>query len=126
MIAIDTSSLVAFLKGDLGADTLPTKNALENCSLFLPPAVLTEILSTPNLSAHLVNTLVNLPLLEVKDGYWERAGEIRRLILKKGLKARLGDALIAQACLDHDVSIITRDSDFKNFQKLCKLKTIGL
>jgi predicted nucleic acid-binding protein len=34
----------------------------------------------------------------------------------------LGDALIAQSCIDHDVPLITRDTDFRHFAKHCGLK----
>jgi predicted nucleic acid-binding protein len=36
-------------------------------------------------------------------------------VLATGFKARLADALIAQACIDHDVALITRDKDFRHF-----------
>jgi predicted nucleic acid-binding protein len=36
-------------------------------------------------------------------------------VLAKRKKARLGDALIAQSCLDHRLPLITRDRDFVAF-----------
>jgi predicted nucleic acid-binding protein len=68
------------------------------------------------------NDLVQLPLLEIVDGYWARAGQARRLLIRKGLKAKTADALIAQSCIDHDVALITRDKDFRHFAKHCGLK----
>lgn len=32
-----------------------------------------------------------------------------------GHKAKLADTLIAQACLDHRVPLVTRDLDFRHF-----------
>jgi predicted nucleic acid-binding protein len=43
-------------------------------------------------------------------------------LLGKGLKARLGDALVAQACIDHNIPLIARDGDFRHFVKHCGLK----
>jgi predicted nucleic acid-binding protein len=43
-------------------------------------------------------------------------------LITKGFKARLADALIAQACIDSDVALITRDRDFRHFAKHCGLK----
>ncbi len=37
-----------------------------------------------------------LPVLELSDGFWERAGRLRSKILARGLKSRLVDALVAQ------------------------------
>jgi hypothetical protein len=44
------------------------------------------------------------------------------MLLLKGLKARLADALIAQCCIDADVPLIARDSDFRHFKRWCGLK----
>jgi predicted nucleic acid-binding protein len=79
------------------------------------PVVLTELLSDPRLPARVAALLKDLPMLEVMDGYWERAGILRSEILSRKLKARLTDALIAQSCLDHDVSLVSRDDDFRHF-----------
>ena len=54
-------------------------------------------------------------LIEVRPGYWRRAGELRAKVLAKRRKARLGDALIAQSCIDHGIALLTRDRDFRAF-----------
>jgi predicted nucleic acid-binding protein len=36
-------------------------------------------------------------------------------VLKRRRKARLGDALIAQSCIDRGISLLTRDRDFRSF-----------
>jgi len=119
MIAADSSSLVSFLRDDPGADVGLVATAAASGQLVLPPAVVAEVLSG---SATLQAILVKIAQLELTDGYWERAGAIRRKLREAGLKARLGDALIAQSCIDHDVPLITRDSDFRHFEKYCGLK----
>ena len=42
----------------------------------------------------------------------------------KGLKARLADTLVAQSCLDHGVSLVTQDRDFRHFANIGKLKLL--
>ncbi len=79
------------------------------------PVVLTEVLSGPKLPSELSQSLSDLPLLEVKLGYWQRAGILRAKVLAKRRKARLGDALIAQSCIDHGIALLTRDRDFRAF-----------
>ena len=112
MIAIDTSSLIAYLSGQGGLDVEATGLALEHRQAVLPPVVLSELLSEPRLRADVKDLLVALPMLELVDGYWERAGLLRAKTLARKRKAALADVLIAQACLDHDVELVTRDHDF--------------
>ena len=82
MIAVDTSSMIAFLEGARGADTDVVQSALEHQQLVLPPVVLTELLSDPGLTKDVRTLLAALPLLEIEPGFWERAGTLRASILK--------------------------------------------
>jgi predicted nucleic acid-binding protein len=81
----------------------------------MPPVVLTEVLSDPKLPSEVSRTLSELPLIAVEPGYWQRAGELRAKVLAKRRKARLGDALTAQSCIDRGVPLLTRDRDFRAF-----------
>jgi hypothetical protein len=54
-----------------------------------------------------------LPLIDIRRGYWHRAGSLRAHVLGKKRKARLGDALITQNCIDGGVPLITRDRDLQ-------------
>ena len=81
----------------------------------MAPVVLTEVLSAPELSSEVSQTLSELPPIEISPGYWQRAGALRAKVLAKHRKARLGDALIAQSCIDHGIPLLTRDRDFQAF-----------
>jgi predicted nucleic acid-binding protein len=83
--------------------------------VLMVPAVLVELLSDPKLPRPVSDRLKEIPLLEVHEGYWQRAGELRAKVLAKRRKARLGDALIAQSCIDHAMPLLTRDRDFRSF-----------
>jgi predicted nucleic acid-binding protein len=115
MIAADTSTWVAFLQGEEGKDTLLLDRALEDRQVLMLPVVLTELLSDPELSTDVSRVLSDLPMIDVDAGYWQRAGLLRAKVLTRRRKARLGDALIAQSCLDHGISLLTRDCDFRTF-----------
>jgi predicted nucleic acid-binding protein len=115
MIAADTSTWIAFLEGDGGEDAQLLDKALEERQVLMAPVVLTEILSDPKLPSAVAETLSELPLIEIGSGYWERAGALRARVLAKRRKARLGDALIAQSCLDRGIPLLTRDRDFRAF-----------
>ena len=115
MIAADTSTWISFFGGEQGDDVLALARALQSRQVVMPPPVLTELLSDPELSASVAQTLLELPLVALKDGFWHRAGRLRAKVLARKRKARLGDALIAQCCIDADIALITRDGDFKAF-----------
>ncbi|MBI4484228.1 MAG: PIN domain-containing protein [Acidobacteria bacterium] len=117
MIAIDTSSFVAYLSGSRGRDVEAIDTALEHAQAVLPPVVLSELLSDPALPGAVKDLLKQLPLLDIFDGYWERAGLLRAKLLSKGRRAPLADSLIAQTCLDHDLRLVTRATDFRFFAR---------
>lgn len=125
MIAADTSTWIAFLEGGAGRDVDLLDRALGDRQVLMAPAVLTELLSDPKLPSNVRATLADLPLLEITDGFWRRAGELRALVLGKRRKARLGDALIAQSCLDGGVPLITRDRDFRAFADAAGLDVVA-
>ena len=126
MIAIDTSSFVAYLAGEHGRDVEATAVALEHHQAVLPPVVLSELLSDPGLPASIRELFVQLPLLEVTEGYWERTGLLRSRLLRQGRRARLADALIAQSCLDHEVELVTRDRDCQHFATEAGLRLLAV
>jgi predicted nucleic acid-binding protein len=115
MIALDTSSTIAFLSGARGRDVTALEAALKLRQGVFPPVVVTELLSDPIVRPDLASLIRAVPRLEILDGFWERAGQLRARIMRRGLKARLADTLIAQSCLDHEVALLTRDRDFRNF-----------
>ena len=124
MIAADTSTWIAFLAGDGGEDVELLDKALGDRQVLMIPVVLAELLSDPKLPAEVSETLAALPLVELKPGYWQRAGALRSKVLAKRRKARLGDALIAQCCLDRGIPLLTRDRDFRAFAEAAGLQLV--
>jgi|SRR5271170_1460595 len=115
MIAADTSTWIAFLEGDKGQDVLALDKALADRQVWMVPVVLTELLSDPQLALDVAETLAQVPVIDLEPGYWRRAGTLRAKVLSRHRKARLGDALIAQNCVDAAISLLTRDRDFRAF-----------
>jgi len=124
MIAADTSTWVAFLEGGAGDDAQRLDRALEDRQVVMVPVVLTELLSDPKLLASVAETLAEVPLIELEPGYWQRAAGLRAKVLAKRRKARLGDALIAQSCVDAGVPLLTRDRDFRAFAEAAGLDLV--
>jgi predicted nucleic acid-binding protein len=115
VIAVDTSTWVAYFQGAAGDDVDLLDRALADRVAALPAPVLTELLSDPARPTHFAELVLALPLLEPTPGFWQRAGTLRAKVLKAKRKARLADALIGQLCVDHDVPLVTRDKDFRAF-----------
>ena len=124
MIAADTSTWIAFLQGDPGEDAALLDKALADRQELIVPSVLTELLSDPKLPSSVAQNLLDVPQLEIKSGYWHRAGILRSKVLAKRRKARLGDALIAQCCIAGGLQLLTRDRDFQEFAEVAVLDIV--
>lgn len=124
MIAADTSTWIAFLQGDGGSDVDWLDKALQDRQVVMVPVVLTELLSDAKLPPEVAKTLIEIPMIELPAGYWERAGRLRAQAIAKGRKARLGDALIAQSCIDQGIPLLTRDRDSRVFANTMGLNVV--
>jgi len=124
MIAADTSTWIAFLQGDPGSDVLLLDRALQDRQVVMVPPVLAELLSDPKLDSETAKTLVEIPLADIAPGFWRRAGLLRAKVLESRRKARLGDALIAQSCIDSRIQLLTRDADFRAFANVAGLELL--
>jgi len=122
MLCLDTSSMIAYLEGATGVDVEAVDQALSDQVGAFASVTISELLSDPHLPRRVKNPILTLPVLSVGNGYWERAGLLRARILRGGRKAKLADTLIAQSCLDHHVILVTRDKDFRLFEKFVGLR----
>ena len=122
MLCLDTSSLIAYLQGNDGADVDFVDQALVDQVGVVSPVTVAELLSDPNLTSTLRQTILELPTLLVTEGFWERAGLLRAKVLRSGRRANLADTLIAQSCLDHHATLVTRDRNFKVFVSVTGLR----
>jgi len=124
MLCIDTSSFIAYLEGDRGEDVELVDKAFSDQVGVLSPVIVTELLSDPQLSSTLRRDILGIPVLPITDGYWERAGLLRAKIQHRGHRAKLADTLITQSCLDYNVSLVTRDRDFRVFKQVAGLRIL--
>ena len=116
-VAADTSAWIDLAAGHKtqAADYLEV--SLVEGLIVVPPAVLVEVLSGPRIRPEIEERIRVLNRLDLRAGFWERTALLRRDLLRAGLKANLGDCLIAQNCIDEDVILITRDRDFRHFER---------
>lgn len=72
----------------------------------------------------MADTLSEVSLIEITAGYWQRVGILRSKVLARHRRARLGDALIAQSCIDRGIPLLTRDRDFRAFAEAAGLDLV--
>jgi predicted nucleic acid-binding protein len=121
MIAVDSSTLIAYLQNDASRDTNALHTAILQDDVALCPLVITEMTSIL-MDTKAGSLLKKFLRLEFKEGFWERAGALRYQLIRKKLKARVADAIIAQSCIDHAIPLLTRDHDFRHYATLCGLQ----
>ena len=90
VIAIDTSSLIAYLSGQGGLDVEATgARARSTGKPSCRPSCCPSSLSDPRLRSDVKDLLVALPMLGGSlDGYWERAGLLRAKTIARNGKRR--------------------------------------
>jgi len=121
MIAADTSVLIDYFQGKSSIQVEKLDEYFAHHLIVLPPTVIVEILSDAHLPKKFVERMLELPILEPTENYWRRAGITRSKLIAKKLKARLADTLIAQSCIDYQIPLFTRDTDFRHFAKYAGL-----
>lgn len=115
MIAVDTNVLRHYLHGTIDSYTAMVAEAINTHEALLPPIVLTEALRDPQITASEIYRTLLVPLMPLYNGYWDRAGDLRRRLIQEARSAPIADCLIAQACIDSDFPLLTYDRDFTRF-----------
>ena len=115
MIAVDTNVLRRYLRGVIDSHTALVAEAINTREAYLPPIVFTEALSDRYLREDEFEMTRELPLLGLLNGYWFRTGNLRRKLLSEDRSAPIADCLIAQACIDADVPLVTYDHGFTRY-----------
>jgi predicted nucleic acid-binding protein len=115
LIAIDTNIVHALFSGEESSTIDRVRAAFQAGRVVLPPPVLAESLSDPYVAPEKVERIRRIPLLDLHEGFWARAGLLRAAVKSLGYKAYLADCLIAQVCIDSDIPLVTYDRDFTRF-----------
>ena len=121
MIAVDACVVISFLAGESGDAVDAFARLLATDEAVLAPSTVTELLSDPKGGPEAAGLIDGLAVLALDEGYWRRAGLMRADVRRRGRKAALGDALLAQACLDTATPLLTLDRDFVAFAQIAGL-----
>jgi len=76
----------------------------------------------PNARDQILSRFRNLPLLTPGIEDHIEAADLRNRCRRKGIQVGTIDALIAELCIRHDLTLLTTDQDFRGIAKLSPLQ----
>ena len=126
---VDTSVwLLAFRRDNFSpaAETQALRNALESGdSIVTTGLVLQELLqgfAGPRARKYIIERFAALPLLSPDRHDYVDAAELRNRCRRSGVQIGTIDALLAQLCVRHQLTLLTTDYDFTLAAKHCPLR----
>ena len=128
-LLVDTSVWSLALRRDAEATEIEVqelKDSLLGSEVVVTTGlVLQELLqgfSGPKAQAQIVQRFAALPLLQPDREDHINAAAIRNRRRKAGVQMGTVDALLAQLCIRHDLTLLTTDKDFVHAAKHCHLR----
>ena len=129
MLFVDTSIWSLALRRDSpvpGREVRALVHAIEGGETLLTIGlVLQELLqgfSGPKSRDQILNRFASIPLLVPDRDDHVRAAELRNHCRRSGVQVGTIDALLAQLCIRHDLTMLTADEDFRRIADHSKLK----
>jgi predicted nucleic acid-binding protein len=126
---VDTSIWSLALRRDSpapGREVRALVHAIEGGETLLTTGlVLQELLqgfSAPKSRDQILDRFSSIPLLVPDRDDHVRAAELRNHCRRSGVQAGTIDALLAQLCIRHDLTMLTADEDFRRIADHSKLK----
>jgi len=128
-LLVDTSVWSLALRRDAEGtepEVQELKEALFGSELVVTTGlVLQELLqgfSGPKAQAQIVQRFAALPLLQPDRDDHIAAAAVRNACRRAGVQLGTIDALLAQLCVRHDMTLLTTDQDFRHAAKHCALR----
>jgi len=128
-LLVDTSVWSLALRRDASASEPEVhllKDALMGADVVVTTGlVLQELLqgfSGPKSRAQIIERFAALPLLQPDREDHVAAADLRNTCRRAGIQVGTIDALLAQLCIRHDLTLLSTDNDFKLAAKHCALR----
>lgn len=126
---VDTSVWSLLLRRD-GPEGVPQVRALARALETGEPVVTTGLVlqellqgfTGPKAREQIIDRFAALPLLAPDRGDHIAAAALRNLCRTRGVQIGTIDALLAQLCLRHDLTLLTTDEDFSHMSNHCELR----
>jgi predicted nucleic acid-binding protein len=126
---VDTSVWSLAFRRDIEADVPEVhalKSALASGDLIVTTGlVLQELLqgfSGPKAADDLLNRFQDIPLLSPTRDTHVAAAQLRNHCRRNGVQAGTVDALIAQLCIENELTLLSTDRDFEHVARFSELK----
>jgi predicted nucleic acid-binding protein len=128
-LLVDTSVWSLAFRRDINSDA-PQVDVLRAAlaggeSIVTTGLILQELLqgfAGPRDHQRIVERFAALPLLVPDRRDYTDAAELRNLCRRSGIQIGTIDALLAQLCIRHDLTLLTTDGDFTLAAKHCALR----
>lgn len=128
-LLVDTSVWSLALRRDVNA-TEPEVDALKvalagSDVIVTTGLVLQELLqgfAGPKARTQIIESFASLPLIQPDREDHVAAADLRNTCRKAGVQVGTIDALIAQLCIRHDITLLSTDKDFAHAAQHCRLK----
>jgi predicted nucleic acid-binding protein len=128
-LLVDTSVWSLALRRDIEAtepEVEQLKDALSGEELVVTTGlVLQELLqgfSGPKAQVQIIERLAALPLIQPGRDDHIAAAALRNTCRQAGVQIGTIDALFAQLCIRHELTLLTTDNDFRHAAKHCSLR----
>jgi predicted nucleic acid-binding protein len=128
-LLVDTSVWSLALRRDASTsepEVHQLKDALMGADVVVTTGlVLQELLqgfSGPKSRAQIIERFASLPLLQPDREDYVAAAEVRNTCRRAGIQIGTIDALLAQLCIRHNLTLLSTDNDFKLAAPHCKLR----
>ena len=128
-LLVDTSVWSLALRRDVSAsepEVQLLKDALMGADIVVTTGlVLQELLqgfSGPKSRSQIIERFAALPLLQPDREDHVAAANIRNICRRAGVQLGTIDALLAQLCIRHDLTLLSTDNDFKLAAPHCALR----
>ena len=128
-LLVDTSVWSLALRRDASV-SVPEVDQLKDALLGADVVVTTGLVlqellqgfSGPKSRAQIIERFASLPLLQPDREDHLAAAEIRNTCRRAGIQIGTIDALLAQLCIRHDLTLLSTDNDFRSAAKHIKFR----
>ncbi len=128
-VLVDTSVWSVALRRDTPAGTREVQELSRTIEageqVFTTGLILQELLqgfAGPKARQQIIDRFSPIPLIVPDRNDHMDAADLRNLCRRGGIQIGTIDALLAQLCIRHDLTMLTADQDFQSIARKCALK----